>query len=414
MSLRTREGFKKQNAHEGNLGRVETPPELVEFMVALGEAPKGGRILEPAAANGPFLRAFRELHGTNYRFFGVEIDEKALDLPSFVQAVKGDFLLWEPKDTFHLIIGNPPYGIVGEAPKYPIHALREAKTLYKKRFLTWRGKYNVYGAFIEKAVQLLEKDGTLIFVVPASWLILDDFALLRRFLADKGETSVYYMGEVFPKRKVSVVVLHFKKGGKGLRLFLVGKGPEGFHPELWDTYPDWKGEIVRFENPFTRALEKEGRPLGELFGIRFAARSPEFRKHPAVRRDPAEGLVPVLTGRNLGPGFIDYETPHSGLWMPKEKAKELRSFYNIPHLVVAHTKGTRVVAAFDERAYPWREEFHLLPKGQFLFTGRDKGGSLEKLLSWLNGPEIQTYVKTLYREFVPHLTLRMLERVPVI
>jgi adenine-specific DNA-methyltransferase len=113
----------------------------------------------------------------------------------------------------------------------------------------------------------------------------------------------------------------------------------------------------------------------------------------------------VLTGRNLKPGWVDYEKNHSGLWMPKERAKELRDFYATPHLVVAHTKGTKVVAAWDERAYPWREEFHLLPK---------QGVQLKPLalVRWLNSPVMQKYVKTLYRDFVPHLTLRMLERIP--
>jgi hypothetical protein len=47
--------------------------------------------------------------------------------------------------------------------------------------------------------------------------------------------------------------------------------------------------------------------------------------------------------------------------MPPEDAPRLRAFYALPHIVVAHTKGTRVVAAVDRRCYPWREEFHLVP-----------------------------------------------------
>ncbi len=60
---------------------METPPEVVRFMVGLAEAPKGGRVLEPACAHGPFLRAFREAHGTGYRFVGVEIDQTPWTFP---------------------------------------------------------------------------------------------------------------------------------------------------------------------------------------------------------------------------------------------------------------------------------------------------------------------------------------------
>jgi len=385
-----------------NLGQVETPRELVNFIVSLVEAPLGGRILEPACANGPFLRAFREMHGTAYRFVGVEIDPRGLDVPSWADGILADFLLWEPGETFDLILGNPPYGIVGEASKYPIHVFKEAKALYKRTLSTWRGKYNLYGAFLEKAVHLLKPGGLLAFVVPATWLVLDDFTLLRGFLSREGKTDVYYLGNAFPGKRVSAVVVRFQKRGKGLSLW----DATGFAPRLWEEYPDWHGEIIRFESQETRRLEASGRPLGEFFHIRFAARSSEFKRHPDVQSAPGPGLVPVLTGRNLKPGWVDYEGSASGLWMPKERAKEIRDFYATPHLVVAHTKGTRVVAAWDERAYPWREEFHLLPRQEARVDPL-------AILEWLNSKEVQKHVKTLYRDFVPHLTLRMLERVPL-
>ncbi len=280
-----------------------TPKEVVDFMVSLVEVPLGGRVLEPACADGPFLRAFRGTHGTAYRFVGVEVDPRALDLPSWADGVLNDFLLWEPGEAFDLVLGNPPYGIVGEAGKYPIHVFKAVKDLYKKTLSTWKGKYNLYGAFLEKAVRLLKPGGLLVFVVPATWLVLDDFALLRGFLSREGKTDVYYLGGIFPGKRVSAVVIRFQKGGRGLSFW----DAVGFVPRLWEEYPDWHGEMVRFESEETRGLEGSGRPLGEFFHIRFAARSVEFKRHPAVQSAPGPGLVPVLTGRNLKPGRVEYE-----------------------------------------------------------------------------------------------------------
>lgn len=389
------------------MGRVYTPQKVINFMVQLIEPLRqGGEILEPGSAHAPFLKATRERLGTNYKFWAVELDRDAFNPPSWARGILGDYLLWETDQKFDLIIGNPPYGIVGDEGKYPIHVLKEVKKLYKRTFLTWRGKYNLYGAFIEKSVNLLKEDGQLVFVVPATWLLLDDFSLLREFLAKKGQADIYYLGEVFPGRKVNAVILHFKKKGQGLFLYDVAFEGEKMRSVERDEKPNWRGEWIRFETPETRAFEAGANYFGNLFHIRFAARSTEFKRRFDVKDEPGPGLVPILTGKNLRAGWIDYENNNSGFWMPKENAKDVRFFYGFPHLVIANTKGTRVVAAWDERAYPWREEFHAWPKS-------GENYDFNRLISYLNSDEVQKYVATLYRNIVPHLTTRMLEWLPL-
>ncbi len=383
------------------LGRVLTPPPLVAFMVALAEAPKGGRVLEPAAAHAPFLRAFREAQGTGYRFHAVEVDPLAFDPPPWAEGQVADFLLWEPDGTFDLILGNPPYGALGAGARLP----PERRGLYRQRFTTWHGRYNLYGAFLEKGVRLLAPGGLLVYVVPASWMVLGEFRKLRAFLAREGGVEVYYLGRPFPEVKVVATVIRFRKGERGLRLY-DAEGPLFPSPALLLEDPSWQGEPIRFPDPTALAMEREGVALGEVFGIHFAARSPEIKAHPLTRTAPGPGLVPVLTGRNLKPGWIDYETPHSGLYFPKEAAHLLKPFYATGHLVVAHTRHYRVVAAWDGRAYPWREEFHLLPK-------EGVGVDPAALVAHLNSPQVQAYYRGLYREAVPHLTRGMLERLPV-
>lgn len=384
-------------------GVVSTPVELVDFMVGLakptGEGPL--KVLEPACGESPFLRAFAARYGTGHSLTGVDIDPEAVErsrtlLPG-ARFVASDYLLWQPEERFDLILGNPPYGIIGDGSHYPIHLLKERKGLYRQRFATWRGKFNIYGAFIEHSVRLLGPQGRLIFVVPATWLVLDDFAVLRRFLAESGRVEVHYWGKAFPGRNVSVVVLFLEKGGKGLALCEGG--------EAIVRKPDSGGDLIRFETAESQAFEESGVPLGQCFVIHFAARSPEFRRHPLVQRSPGPGLVPVLTGRNLHRGWIDYETCYSELWMPHESAPELRPFYGYPHIVVAHTKGPRVVAALDARCYPWREEFHLVPQARI----RD----LQAVVDYLNSEPVQRHTLGLYREFVPHLTATMLRRIPI-
>jgi adenine-specific DNA-methyltransferase len=388
---------------ERALGFVPTPPEVVSFMTDLTD-PKPGKkldVLEPACADCRFLTAFREGYGSHHCFYGVEINPDTVQLfgskVPFVQLLEVDFLLWNSDQRYDLIIGNPPYGIIGDASHYPIHVLQERKVAYKQRCRTWKGKYNIYGAFIESALRLLKPDGKLIFVVPATWLVLDDFSLLRQHLASSGKLSVYYLGKAFPGRNVIAVVLKLERDGRGLDIY------EGTTLKM--SKSDYRGEIIRFENPETVAFEQSGIPLEQLFSIHFAARSPEIRKSPFVVFKPQSEAVPVLTGRNLHANYIDYENCYSGMWMPIEKAPLLRSFYGFPHIVVAHTKGSRVVAALDARCYPWREEFHLVSKRE--------GIDIQGVVDYLNEAVVQQNVQTLYRDFVPHLTRTMLQRVPI-
>lgn len=384
-------------------GIVATPREIVDFMVRLCEPPGADRldVLEPACGDAPFLRAFAKRYGSHHNLMGIDIHASEVHaarehLPT-ARFVEGDYLLWESDAYFDIVIGNPPYGIIGDASHYPIHSLRERKAQYKQRFATWFGKYNVYGAFIEQSVRLLKPGGKAVLVVPATWLVLDDFARLRAFLAASGRVTVHYLGKAFPGRNVSAVVLVLSKGLQGLELY------DGAERAVWKSA--YHGELIRFETEDSLAFEQSGIPLGECFDIRFAARSPEIRKHPSVVAEPRPGCVPILTGRNLHRGRIDYETCYSGLWMPKEEAPQLRAFYASPHIVVAHTKGTRVVAAVDWRCYPWREEFHLMPTVSIK--------DLEQVADYLNSDKVQHYTRSLYRDFVPHLTATMLRLLPI-
>lgn len=413
------EALTEREIHRA-LGFVPTPLQVVSFMTLLA-APSPNTtcsVLEPACADARFLTEFMRRYGTHHAFTGVEINPQTTafvrnHIHSAIEIIHADFLLWDTAERFDVIIGNPPYGIVGDASHYPIHLLRERKEEYKKRITTWKGKYNIYGAFIEKAVHLLKPNGKLIFIVPTTWLILDDFVYLRRFLAEHGRIEVFYVGRVFPRVNVSAVVLRFIRGERGLALYDTEN--EEWHtievetdirmqPKVSKT--SYSGQIIRFETPEWLAFERSGNPLGKLFQIHFAARSPEFRRSGLVHTMPQPGFVPVLTGRNLLEGQIDYDNCYSGWWMRRQDAPRLRKFYAEPHLVVGHTKGVRLVCAVDWRCYPWREEYHLTPVPG---TTVDWLG----LQQYLNSERIQMYLQTLYRDFTPHLTKTMLEQVPV-
>jgi len=389
-------------------GAVSTPPEIVSFMLKLSGVKtwESLRILEPGAGLCEFLEKIYQNHPNNY-FYGVEANRDIYDIahslfPQF-HLILEDFLLWKPEIEFDLVIGNPPYGIIGDQSHYPIHILKKKKEAYKAIFSTWYGKYNIYGAFIEKGINLLKNGGKLIFILPTTFMVLDEFKLLRKFLALSGKAIIYYLGpKIFQGRTVATVILICEKGSKGIELFEVKN-----LKEIIKCYErsDYEGGIIKFESNDSRTFEKGKIALGEVFDIHFAARSPEIKNHPKTSTRAGPGLVPALTGRNLHKGWIDYEKCFSGLYFPVSDAKLLRDFYGISHIVVGHTKAGKVVSAIDQKCYPWREELHLVPKSREL--------DLEKVAEYLNSEPVQEYMKNLYKEITPHLTMTQLKLLPI-
>ena len=73
-----------------------------------------------------------------------------------------DFLESRPRSLFTHIVGNPPY-IRWDA--IPI-ALRES---YKKRFELFKQRADLYVAFIERSLSLLDREGQLGFLCPGAW-----------------------------------------------------------------------------------------------------------------------------------------------------------------------------------------------------------------------------------------------------
>jgi len=110
---------------------------------------------------------------------------------------------------FDVIIGNPPYVFARGG-----HFDEQTKRYYYENFPLASYQLNTYLLFIDRAFRLLKKGGYFGFIIPNTWLTIDTFSPLRKFLLE--ETSnlqiINIFDKVFGEANVDTCLLIFKKG----------------------------------------------------------------------------------------------------------------------------------------------------------------------------------------------------------
>ena len=409
-----------------------TPQWVVDFMVNLineNELPQTTKILEPACGICQFLLGIKKIK--NHIFensslkIGIEINKEVIDyinennLAQDIKIIHNDYLLWETDEKFDIIIGNPPYGIPSLSEHYTIRIDNETKRKYKEIYETWYGKYNVYGALIEKSVKLLKENGQLIFIVPATFMILDEFKKLRSFLALRGKIELIYMGsEVFkPEADVTTVVLRFVKT-KSERGKLTLFDYDNDDIKLITRSDSWKGEVVLFSTEFSKKVDEIcSYRVGDIYTIRISPRTPEIKHNPEIIKAKVipnkDNLLPILNGRNLKIGEVIYKSM-TGYWIDRNKKTKLRKFFDKPHIVIGlgFRGDGQAGAAYDYRAYPWMGDvYHLLRKHTLINMNFDLKDI--EVVDYLNSEIIKKYVKDVFRDITYHFNITQLKLLPL-
>jgi len=147
-------------------GQFWTPPWVAEAMVEYVLADGAKVLFDPAVGAGAFFRAARAVAGERGLYLcGMEIDPSVVEEGLGDEVRIGDFLAQPPRTKFPAIVANPPYvrhhrlGVESKA------RLRQLATLLLGKPLDGRAGLHVY--FLIQALELLEENGRLAFILPA-------------------------------------------------------------------------------------------------------------------------------------------------------------------------------------------------------------------------------------------------------
>ena len=216
--------LKKDNSEQKLRGAYYTPLQLADAMVELFASQNISTVLEPSCGDGVFLDSLKNQKLLNKvkKLTAVEIEpEEAEKVRSRysdfrqIEVCTEDFFDYYGrvlgKESFDLILGNPPY--------IRYQYLKESQREMQSEILTSHGMkanklINAWVAFIVACIQLLSENGKIAFVIPAEILQVAYAEDLRLYLANNLAkiTLITFEQLVFPDIEQEVVVCKEEKG----------------------------------------------------------------------------------------------------------------------------------------------------------------------------------------------------------
>lgn len=357
--------------------------------------------------------------------------------------------LWEKefpaplqKGGFRLIVGNPPY-VSANNMKFAERQYFNTSDNYK--FLS--GKWDLFLAFIERAMSLLQPEGTLSFIVPYGLLnqpfaaklrkhILDEYSL--QSIADLHEVKVFADATVptcipvmhkAKNRYPEVTINHYRREGEEPKIKHIFYKSHSIEVAKYQHTENHMFRTEKLDDSFDllQKIKQVGTTLGELFYVSTGAeihgkesRDEKGRltsghsKFDVLHDTQKPNLKPYIEGaaipksRELGrycfpeiDYYLDYKNNVERMRSPKFK-----ELFESPKIIVRRSSGLPgILATFDERKIYTTEKCLLmidkknLPKTHAKYD-KKRTYSLKLILGILNSRLMHFYYKSVYSGFI--------------
>jgi hypothetical protein len=266
-----------------------------------------------------------------------------------------------PNGGFDAVIGNPPYLFITEVP-------REQRAYYESHYHGVDYRFDLYGAFIERAVAMwLRPSGRFGFIIPHTLLSNDSFGALRAILSN--EANVYHVLDfgpgVFEGAKNETMILLFAKGAPDARSIVdVARTEPKLFPLLKQQFQlkqqDWirpdgspwlihvSGEI----QPLLSRMSQANAVLGDFVTINQGCRTGDNETYLA-RSAKSSKWKPAAGGKNIGryePIAVNTYVRYEPELLDAPRRPEL--FFGAEKLIVQEVRNIslarRIVATYDQ------------------------------------------------------------------
>ena len=354
----------------------------------------GGALLPSLTKN---IVSGNALIGTDFvsgKLFTLEEDRKynVMDFESAFPAIMKD-------GGFDAIVGNPPYGMVGE---------EEIKRYIETHFTSVEGRFDLYELFIERAIKMCRVCGLLGYIVPSPLLSNLYTRKLRRHILDNSsiqEVTNFGM-DVFTLPTVHTCIVILSRDRASAQQVNIRKQVSSAD-ELYKSY-DYAvpqsslgdNESYTFDifiDPVALTIIKKmqacSSSLGGICYIRQCIKTGDDQVYVQVSESqPGQEWKPSLRGRSIG----RYATTEKNVWLRYgswlARNWQNQTFYETPKLAIRET-GNRITATIDlEDRYFLSSLYAVYPKLS------DERLALQYLLGIVNSSLATYFVKVVALE----------------
>lgn len=162
-----------------NNGIFFTPPTIIKKnfdIINSIDTFKYKSVLEPSCGSCEYINYLDESN-SNINITGIEYNDiiyseiSNLKFNNKVNLINQDYLLWDNKNKFDLIIGNPPYFVM------------KKNEVNKKFYKYFEGRPNIFILFIIHSLNKLNPDGILSFILPTNFINCFYYNKLREYIS---------------------------------------------------------------------------------------------------------------------------------------------------------------------------------------------------------------------------------------